>query len=219
MACKFLKDLGMILPTDSSPKKYRYYLVVCPFCEKEFRTQARNFKKGSLLSCRQCSSGIRDRSIYHKTHGLRGSPLYEVWGGIKNRCRNISNIGYDNYGGRGISMCQEWSEDFKKFYDWAMSNGYKKGLQIDRIDNDSDYEPDNCRFTSRFINMSNTREIQKNNTTGFRGVFKYGSTGKFYSKIHLEGVAKNLGVFKTPEEASSAYQIARENKYQQINRR
>jgi len=216
MTCNFLEDLGMILPSEGSPKKYRYYLVNCPFCKNAFSTQARHFNTGKLLSCRKCSSGIRDKSIYHKSHGLRESPLYNVWAGIKNRCRNKSHIGYENYGGRGISMCAEWSNDFKKFYDWAIDSGYKKGLDIDRVDNEKNYSPDNCRFTTRFVNLSNTREIQKNNTTGFRGVFKYGKTDKFYAKIHIDGSAKNLGVFETPEQASSAYQAAREAKYLKV---
>lgn len=216
MTCAFVEDLGMLYPRDDSPRKYRFFLVICPHCNKEFKTQARFYKKGTLASCRKCSSGIRDKSIYHRKHGLSDSPLYAVWAGIKDRCNNKNNIGYVNYGGRGISVCQEWSGDFKKFHDWSMSQGYMKGLDIDRIDNNGDYKPSNCRYVSRFVNMSNTRHFRKTNTTGFRGVFRYGKTKRFYSKIQMNGSQINLGVSDTAEQASKVYEHARKIKYQNL---
>ena len=80
---------------------------------------------------------------------------------MKQRCYNPNNRSYKNYGGRGITVCQEWKEDFQTFYDWAIANGYKKGLEIDRIDVNGNYEPDNCRWTTSKKNNNNRRNNVK----------------------------------------------------------
>jgi len=213
--CKFIEDLGMLFPKDDSPKRYRYYLVECPICHSRFRTRAKGWPR--LKSCRKCSSGARSKDIYNRRHGLSGHPLYTLWAGIKARCINPNHTAYENYGGRGIKICDEWSEDFKKFYDWAVMNGYEKGLDIDRIDNDGEYSPENCRFVSRIKNCANQREMRKNNSTGYRGVFPYGKTGRFYARIQIDGKPVVVGVFDTKEEASDAYQKARAEKLAKLN--
>ena len=80
-----------------------------------------------------------------------------MWHGIKQRCYYTKNIGYKDYGGRGITICDEWINDFQAFYDWSILNGYKKGLQIDRIDVNGNYEPSNCRWVDKFTNANNKR--------------------------------------------------------------
>lgn len=92
-----------------------------------------------------------------KQHGLQYHPLYQKWDGMKRRCFDIDNKGYKDYGGRGITMCDEWKNDFITFYNWGIANGYKEGLVIDRINNNGNYEPDNCRFVTTKINNNNTR--------------------------------------------------------------
>lgn len=82
------------------------------------------------------------------THGQSKTSLYYVWRGIINRTENMDCDHYQWYGGRGIKMCHEWRDDYTAFRDWAMENGYKKGLSIDRIDNNKDYSPDNCQWIS-----------------------------------------------------------------------
>lgn len=80
-------------------------------------------------------------------HGLVSHPLYRVWGSMKQRCYDPNSPAFKYYGQRGIVVCQEWRE-FKPFYEWAISSGYQQGLFLDRINNDGNYEPTNCRFTT-----------------------------------------------------------------------
>lgn len=90
-------------------------------------------------------------------HGLKNTRLYRIWLQIKNRCFNSNTDRYRDYGARGITVCDEWRNDFKAFYDWAMNNGYSDELTIDRIDNDGNYEPSNCRWVSVKVQNRNTR--------------------------------------------------------------
>lgn len=81
-----------------------------------------------------------------RTHGMSFSPLYRVWQRIKGCTTNPSHQDYRWYGDKGITVCNEWSESFSTFYEWAMANGYSKGLTLDRINSNGNYEPSNCRW-------------------------------------------------------------------------
>jgi hypothetical protein len=146
-----------------------------------------------------------------RTHGLRNHPLYNRYASIKSRCNTKSDRAYPYYGGRGIKICFEWANDFKLFYDWCLENGYKASLDIDRIDNNGDYEPNNCRFVERKINTRNKRKIQSNNTTGYKGVTKSIKEYKqkeyiyFVANIRVENKRKYLGSFKTSLLAAKSY--------------
>lgn len=91
-------------------------------------------------------------------HGWRKSKLYPVWNGMKQRCTNTNSKRYKDYGGRGITVCEEWKE-FKGFLTWALENGYEDGLTLDRIDNSKGYEPSNCRW----ITMQEQQHNRTNN--------------------------------------------------------
>jgi hypothetical protein len=91
-------------------------------------------------------------------HGFNYHPLYAVLRSMKTRCYSPNCNAYHNYGGRGILICDEW-KDPATFCKWAIANGWKKGLSIDRINNDGNYEPNNCRFVTREINMRNSRRV------------------------------------------------------------
>lgn len=91
-------------------------------------------------------------------HGLSMHPLYNIFRAMHHRCEDPKNIAYDRYGGRGITVCKEWSYDhLEDFMSWALANGWEKGLEIDRIDNCKGYSPDNCRFVSSKENSRNRR--------------------------------------------------------------
>lgn len=128
---------------------------------------------GSLTSGRGKSCGCLRRENTSKTfrkHGLMDEPLYSTWISMRSRCRNKKNPSYKRYGSRGIDVCPEW-DDFRSFYKWAMTNGYKAGLSIDRIDNDGNYEPNNCRWADK--------ETQANNTS--KNVF-----------LEIEGITRTI---------------------------
>lgn len=82
-------------------------------------------------------------------------PLSPVYSSMRDRCYNPKSTPYRNYGGRGITVCQEWLDDKLKFYEWALANGWEKGLEIDRIDNDGPYSPENCRVLTHKENCRN----------------------------------------------------------------
>lgn len=94
-------------------------------------------------------------------HGYRRHPLYRLWSLIKTRCCNPACEAYPRYGGRGITICNEWKDNFIPFRDWALTNGYEQGLEIDRINNDGNYEPTNCHFVTRRENSNNRRNNKK----------------------------------------------------------
>ena len=92
---------------------------------------------------------------------LSATGLYSIWCGMKTRCYNQKSLEYSNYGGRGIKVCDEWKNDFKAFYNWAMSNGYEDSLTIDRINPFANYEPSNCRWATYEEQAANKRKNYK----------------------------------------------------------
>jgi len=97
---------------------------------------------------------------FTEKHGLYGHPFYHVWVAMNGRCSNENNESYHRYGGRGITVCDEWQSP-ETFISWLEANGYKKGLQLDRRDNDGPYSPENCRVVTPQQNSRNRRDNQR----------------------------------------------------------
>jgi len=142
---------------------YLLRYIKCKVCkeekiETEFYRDSNRYT-GFMNRCKVCD-GVKNKNRM-KTR-KRTDPLYRIWIGIKRRCYLKSSTNYNRYGGRGIKVCEEWKSDSAAFKNWCLQNGYKEGLQIDRIDNDGDYSPDNCRFVTNQENSQNTSRTKLN---------------------------------------------------------
>lgn len=104
-----------------------------------------------------------------KKHGFAKTPLFDVWHLMRRRCYKVGSKNYHQYGALGIKMCDEWKDNAGAFVEWAKANGYKKGLQIDRIDTYGNYEPSNCRFVTSKVNNNNRKD---NKLVEFNGQVK-----------------------------------------------
>jgi hypothetical protein len=95
------------------------------------------------------------RPFDREWHGLTGTKIYKIWRAMRRRCYDETNRDYHTYGGKGVKVCQDWDTRFIPFYEWAKASGYEDGLEIDRIDNNGDYEPANCRWVTHKENCRN----------------------------------------------------------------
>ena len=145
--------------------KQSLWLCKCD-CGNNVLTDIYTLKKGKTKSC-----GCYQKDVIgglKRTHNKSKTKLYKVWHSMKMRCYEPSLNNYHNYGGRGIIVCEQWLEDFMNFYKWAINNGYKNGLSIDRINVDGNYGPSNCRWV--------TNKAQNNNKRNNRLITAFGET-------------------------------------------
>jgi hypothetical protein len=134
-------------------------------CGNESRVIATRMRNGTSRSCGCLNIEIVKSA--KSTHGLSSTNLFGTWANLKDRCLNSESRSYKNYGGRCITVCDEWIESSQNFMEWALSNGYAKGLSLDRINNDGPYAPENCRWTTARAQLNNRRG---NIIIEFRGI-------------------------------------------------
>lgn len=186
-----------VLYEDSERKSQSRVRWVCECdCGKVKSILSTNLIGGNTQSC-----GCLKSEVF-RSHGLYHHPLYKIWSGMKGRCNNLNSTGYARYGGRGITVCDRWLDSFENFYE-DMKEGYSKELQIDRIDNDGNYEPSNCRWVTRSQNSINTRP-KGNSTSKYKGV----SWNKLNNNWRANIKGKNLGSFICEHEAAREYNKA-----------
>lgn len=131
-------------------------------CGNTYFGRSYELRRGTVKSC-GCLANENRKEISNKTiHGLYKTPIYSVWKAMKSRCYREKDKRYLRYGGRGITVCDEWINNPEKFITWSYGNGYKQGLSIDRIDNNKGYAPENCRFVSTAKNNRNSSNTHLN---------------------------------------------------------
>ena len=147
---ELIEDLGMV--KNASGNSYRVGVYLCKQCSNRYELYTQNVKRRKTDMCSKCSITARNKE--RATHGMSDTIAYKKWNSMKHRCYNHKYKNYHRWGGRGISVCDEWKNDFFKFKEWFDLN-HIDGFELDRRDNDKNYEPSNCRFVSKQTNILN----------------------------------------------------------------
>ena len=174
----------------------KYCNAICNVCRNEYKAIFNNLKRTNRTVCNGCKGKALPNYI-----GSKNRPLYATWCLIKRRVdnTNVQKQGNDSYY-NGVNLCNEW-KDFLVFEKWMLDNGWKNGLSIDRIDNDGDYEPSNCRIANHSLQMAN-QGLKKSNSTGYIGIGLSGRDNQPYcTRVAYEGKIYTQKRFATIKEA------------------
>ena len=149
------RDTDYISPSGNrSPQ----WLCLCD-CGNQKNVAGASLKRGITQSC-----GCLHKETWQKIitkHGQSGTRLHRIWRGMRVRCYDENHHSYAHYGLKGITICEEWKDNFQTFYEWAIANGYNDGLSIDRIDSNGNYEPSNCRWATYSEQNKNRKSWKK----------------------------------------------------------
>lgn len=193
----------------------RRFLCKCDCGNTTTRTLV-NLNKGNFHSC-GCVDRERIGNLNRKyTDEQRNSFLYSTWHGMRQRCLDPNSSHYKYYGERGITICDEWMNDYTKFYDWCIANGATKELTIDRIDVNGNYEPSNCRWVDTIIQANNKNqnrfiEYNGNKLTIMQWSRKTGIK-EATIRMRLDKYGYNVG-------EALGYEMHKTKQYDRVNRR
>lgn len=171
----------------------------CAKCDliEPVKKKRKKYTKSDLLSRPICTD--------EKIQEINISPMERishVYSFMMKRCYDPIDKQYPEYGGRGITVCDDWKKSETNFILWAFTNGFQTNLTLDREDNDKGYSPANCRFVSMNVQNANQRIIKKNNTSGYKGVSWHKKSQKWIVNISFCGEYKYLGTYDDPKEAA-----------------
>lgn len=190
------------VPTSKGTRAKRVKILCVCTCGEYTEVLPNRLTSGNTKSC----GCYRTTHPSRKTHGLASHPLYSVWNSMRKRCYDENHGAFKRYGAVGRTVCREWLDGVENFYSWALNNGWKKGLQLDRIDNSKGYSPNNCRFVTPQQNAHNKDVVGPRNKSGFAGVWFDRKRNLFRSGVSeigplLGNKRKHLGRFHTALEA------------------
>ena len=187
-----LKVLGMENPTQNSTYKRRYGLFKC-FCGKEFKSVISSIKNKYIKSC----------GCLHTTHNLTNHRLYSIWNSMMQRCYNLKEKSYKDYGKRGIVVCNDW-HNVENFIN-DMYPSFIEGLTLDRENPNGNYEKSNCRWANKTVQARNTQRLRKDNSSGYRGVSWHKRDLVWNVRISVDNKRIHLGYFNTALDGALAY--------------
>jgi transcription elongation factor Elf1 len=158
---KIIKDLGRRYFTEGNTRKTRVAIFECPLCGEHFKSPCKSIKSRDTVSC----------GCLHKGLTVKYPKIYKRWQGMKERCYNPKSKNYKDYGGRGITVCEQWINSFESYLNFVLELGLTEDskLHMDRRENDGNYEPNNMKLSTPSENSQNVRKNIRN-SSGFRGV-------------------------------------------------
>lgn len=198
--CIYVEDIEDHWKIVGLKSSRRFAKFICN-CGNEFISQIDSVKRFATKSCGCLKEISLKKKGKNKTHGMSKSVVYRRWQDIKTRCYNKECESYGRYGAIGITICDEWMDDFERFYE-DFGKFYSEGLEIDRIDVTKGYSADNCRWVDKQTQAWN-KGVYSNNKTGCSGVTEKGN-GKFEARISKDGKEYTIGSFDKLEDAVSA---------------
>lgn len=173
-------------------------------CGGEVDAYISNVKKGNTTSCGCAKDEYRKKSVIRK-HGMSNTREYSSWMNMVYRCSNNKATSYEQYGGRGISVCERWSSSFENFLNDMGER--PEGMTLDRIDTNGNYEPSNCRWATKSDQMINVRK--KLSTSSFyKGVSFHKNRNKWEAYLNVSGKRVRVGYFEKEIDAFNAYKKA-----------
>jgi len=181
----------MHIPDKTKKTSYRKGLYECIDCHKYYEAITAAVKQRGRSRCKICALKVTHKKCIK--HGKTKERVHRIWTAMLQRCNNPNNSNYSRYGGRGIKVISAWL-DATTFIEWALTNGYKDNLTINRINNDSDYCPNNCNWLTHHDQQFN-RRLDSRNTTGYTGISL--KNNKYRARISYNNNEIFIGTFTT----------------------